>query len=50
MWEGYVPGTLFWVLWAWMTFKKAEIAKTLRNGLSEIETIPLKHKWLDFAI
>jgi hypothetical protein len=37
-------------LGAWMTFKKAEMAKTLRNGLSMIETNPLNHKWLDFAI
>ena len=34
----------------WMTFKKAEIAKTLRIGLSIIETKPLNHNWLDFAI
>ena len=33
-----------------MTFKKAEMAKTLRNGLSMIETNPLSHNWLDFAI
>ena len=32
-----------------MTFKKAETAKTLRNGLSVIETNPLNHNWLDFA-
>ena len=38
------------VLGAWMTFKKAEMAKTLRNGLSMIETNTLNHKWLDFAI
>ena len=41
---------LFEVLGAWMTFKKAEIAKTLRNGLSMIEMNPLNHNWLDFAI
>ena len=33
-----------------MTFKKAEMAKTLKNGLSMIETNPLNHDWLDFAI
>ena len=38
------------VLGAWMTFKKAEMAKTLRNGLSMIETNPLNHNWLDFVI
>ena len=35
---------------AWMTFKKAEMAKTLRNGLSMLETNLLNHKWLDFVI
>ena len=38
------------VLGAWMTFKKAEIAKTLRNGLSMIEMTPLNHNWSDFVI
>ena len=38
------------VLGAWMTFNKAEIAKTLRNGLSMIETNSLNHYWLDFVI
>ena len=33
-----------------MTFKKAEISKTLKNGLGMIETNPLNHNWLDFAI
>ena len=33
-----------------MTFKKAEMAKTLKNGLSMIETTPLNHNWSDFAI
>ena len=48
---GVLGKTLFWgVLGAWMTFEKAEMAKTLRNGLSMIETNPLNHKWLDFAI
>ena len=28
------------VWWAWATFKKAEMAKILRNGLSMIETNP----------
>ena len=31
------------VLGAWMTFEKAEMAKTLRNGLSMIETNNLNH-------
>ena len=34
----------------WMTFKKAEMAKTPRNGLSMIEMNPLNHNWLDFVI
>ena len=34
---------------AWMAFKKPEMDKTLRNGLSMSETEPLNHKWLDFA-
>jgi len=38
------------VLGTWMTFKKDEMAKTLGNGLRMIETHPLNHKWLDFAI
>ena len=38
------------VLGAWMTFKKPEMDKTLKNGLSMSETDPLNHKWLDFAI
>ena len=38
------------VLGAWMTFKKAEMAKTLKNGLSMIETNPLNHNWSDFVI
>ena len=41
---------LLGVLGAWMTFKKAEMSKTLKNGLGMIETNPLNHKWLDFAI
>ena len=35
---------------AWMTFKKAKMAKSLRNGLSMIETNPLNHNWSDFGI
>ena len=30
--------------------KKAEMDKTLRNGLIVSEMDPLNHKWLDFAI
>ena len=41
---------LLGVLGAWMTFKKAEMAKTLKNGLSMIEMNPLNHNWLDFVI
>ena len=37
-------------LGAWMTFKKAEMAKTLKNGLIMIETNPLNHNWSHFAI
>ena len=32
-----------------MTFKKAEMAKTLRNGLSMIEMNPFNHNWSDFV-
>ena len=35
---------------AWMTLKKAEMAKTLKNGLSMIKTNPLNHNWSHFAI
>ena len=35
--------TLLEVLGAWMTFKKAEMAKTLKNGSSMIETNLLNH-------
>jgi hypothetical protein len=47
-----VPNShLFWgVLGAWMTFKKPEMDKTLRNGLSMSEMDPLNHKWFYFAI
>ena len=33
-----------------MTFKKAEMAKTLENGLSMIEMNPLNHNWSHFMI
>ena len=33
-----------------MTFKKPEMEKTLRNGLSMSEMDPLNHIELDFAI
>ena len=38
------------VLGAWMTFKKAEMAKTSKNELSMIETNPLNHNWSHFVI
>ena len=38
------------VLGAWMTFKKPEMEKTLRNGLSMSEMDPLNHIGSDFAI
>ena len=38
------------VLRAWMTFKKPEMDKTLRNELCMSETDPLNHKQLDFVI
>ena len=42
---------LFLGVWgAWMTFKKPDMDKTLKNGLSMSETDPLNHTWLDFAI
>ena len=51
MWEVNFRGTpSFGILVAWMTFKKAEMAKTLKNGLSMSKTDPLIHKWLDFEI
>ena len=44
-------GYLKWeVLGAWMTFKKAEMAKTSKNGLSMIEMNPLNHNWSHFVI
>ena len=33
-----------------MAFKKAEMAKTLRNGLSMVEMNPLNHNWSHFVI
>ena len=33
-----------------MTFKKAEMAKTLKNGLIMIEMNPLNHNWSHFVI
>ena len=33
-----------------MTFKKTEMAKTLKNGLIMIETNPLNHNWSHFLI
>ena len=46
-----ISGYLKWeVLGAWMTFKKAEMAKTLKNGLSMLEMNPLNHNWSDFMI
>ena len=33
-----------------MTFKKAEMAKILKNGLSMLEMNPLNHNWSDFMI
>ena len=45
------PGYLkLGVLGVWVTFKKAEMAKTLRNGLSMIKINPLNHHWRDFVI
>ena len=47
LFSGYLKGG---VLGAWMTFKKAEMAKTLNNGLNMIDTNPLNNNWLDFVI
>ena len=41
---------LLGVLGAWMTFKKAEMAKTLKNELIMIETNPLNHNSSHFVI
>ena len=38
------------VLEAWVTFKKTEMAKNLRIGLSMIEANNLNHNWLNFVI
>ena len=54
MWERYFRGPeiplLLGVLGSWMTFKKAEMAKTLKNGLIMIEMNPLNHIWSHFVI
>ena len=54
LFSGYLKYPLFWgflrVLGAWMTFKKADMAKILKIRFSMIETNPLNHKWLDFII
>ena len=54
LFSGYLKYPLSWgflrVLGAWMTFKKADMAKTLKIRFSMIETNPLNHNWLDFAI
>ena len=43
-------GYLKWgVLGAWITFKKAEMAKTLENGLSMIETNPTQPQLVGFC-
>jgi hypothetical protein len=50
----YISGkVIFWVpyfggLRAWMTFKKAEMAKPLLNGLSMIETTPFQPQTVGF--
>ena len=36
--------------WGVDDLKKAEMDKTLRNGLIMSEMDPLNHKWLDLAI
>ena len=41
---------LLGVLGAWMTFKKAEMAKTLKNGLIMIERNFLNYNWSHFVI
>ena len=48
LFSGYLKYLLSSV--AWMSSKKAEVAKTLRNGLSMIEMNPLNHNWSDFVI
>ena len=40
----------FGVSGAWMTFKKADMTKTLKIRFSMIETNPLNYKWLHFVI
>ena len=49
--ERLFSGYLKLVVWgAWMNFKNAEMAKTLRNGLNMTEMNPLNHNWLVFSI
>ena len=50
--SSYVPDSpsLLGVWGVDVLFKKAEMEKNLRTGLSLCETDPLNHKWLDFAI
>ena len=54
LFSGYLKYPLSWVflmvLGAWMTFKKADMAKTLKIRFRMIEMNPLNHKWLDFVI
>ena len=54
LFSGYLKYPLLWGFWrvlgAWMTFKKADMAKTLKIRFSMIEMNPLNHKWLDFVI
>ena len=54
LFSGYLKYPLSWgflrVLGAWMTFKKADMAKTLKHRFRMIETNPLNPKWLDFVI
>ena len=45
-WWAYFRG----IIGAWMTFKKVEMKKIHRNGLSLRETDPPNHKQLDFVI
>ena len=42
----YLIHPLFWGgLGAWMTFKKVEMERPPRNGLSMSKMDPLNHKW-----
>ena len=47
LFSGYLKGG---DLGAWMTFKKAEMAKPLKNGLIMIERNPLNYNWSHFVI